>query len=60
MVLDLHDRAIDLVHRGVSAAQIEELDLAAAVRARDRFGPDDADGVRALRQELLAAMEALL
>jgi V/A-type H+-transporting ATPase subunit A len=59
MVLDLHDRAIDLVHRGVSAAQIEELDLAAAVRARDRFGPDDADGVRALRQELLAAMEAL-
>lgn len=59
MVLDLHDRAIDLVRRGVPGARIEALDLAAAVRARDRIGPSDAGGVRAVRDELLARMEAL-
>lgn len=59
MVLDLHDRAIDLVRRGVGAAALEEVDLAAAARARDQLGPDDADGVRALRDELLDALEAL-
>lgn len=59
MVLDLHDRALDVVGRGVSAALLEELDLSAAARARDRLAADDADGVRAVRDELLAAVEAL-
>jgi V/A-type H+-transporting ATPase subunit A len=59
MVLDIHDRAIDLVRHGVPAARIEALDLSAAARARDRIGPSDADGVRAVRDELIAALEAL-
>lgn len=59
MVLALHDRAIDLVRRGVAGALIESLDLAAAVRARDRLGPSDADGVRAIRDSLLDRLEEL-
>jgi len=59
MVLDLHDRALELVGRGVSAAQIEELDLSAAVRARDSVGPDDAAGVAAIRERLLERLGEL-
>lgn len=59
MVLALHDRAIDLVRRGVAAARIEELDLSDAVRARDRVGPDDAAGIDAIRDGLLARLEGL-
>ncbi len=59
MVLDLHERAIDLVRRGVPAARIEELDLSDAARARDHVGPEDVAGVEAIRDELLARMEAL-
>jgi V/A-type H+/Na+-transporting ATPase subunit A len=59
MVLDLHDRATDLVRRGVPAARVEELDLSPAARARDRVGADDAAGVHAVRGDLLARMEAL-
>ena len=59
MVLDLHERAIDLVRRGVPAARIEELDLSDAARARDDVGPEDVAGVEGIRDELLARMEAL-
>ncbi len=59
MVLDLHDRAIDLVRRGVPAEQIEELDLSDAARARDRVGPEDAAGVAAIRDALVGQLEAL-
>lgn len=59
MVLALHDRALDLVRRGVPAARVEELDLSGAARARDQVGPDDAAGVAAIRDRLLARMEAL-
>ena len=38
---------------------IEELDFSDAARARDRRRPDDADGVAAIRDALLARMEAL-
>jgi len=59
MVLDLHDRAIDLLRRGVPAERIEELDLSDAARARDRVGPEDAAGVAAIRDALLERLEAL-
>jgi len=59
MVLALHDRAIDLLGRGVPAAHIEELDLSDAARARDRVGPDDAAGVEAIRDGLLRRLESL-
>ena len=58
MVLAIHDRAIDLTHRGVPGARIEELDFSDAARARDRVGPEDAAGVDAIRDALLARMEA--
>ena len=59
MVLAIHDRAIDLTHRGVPGARIEELDFSDAARARDRVGPEDAHGVDAIRDALLARMEEL-
>ena len=59
MVLAIHDRAIDLTHRGVPGARIEELDFSDAARARDRVGPEDAGGVDAIRDALLARMEGL-
>ena len=59
MVLAIHDRAIDLTHRGVAGARIEELDFSDAARARDRVGPEDAHGVDGIRDALLARMEEL-
>ncbi len=59
MVLVIHDRAIDLTHRGVPGARIEELDFSDAARARDRVGPEDAHGVDVIRDALLARMEEL-
>jgi V/A-type H+-transporting ATPase subunit A len=59
MVLDIHDRAADLVRRGTPAARIEDLDLSDAARARDRAGPEDVASVAYTRDELLARMDAL-
>jgi V/A-type H+-transporting ATPase subunit A len=59
MVLAIHDRAIELIARGVPGSRIEELDFSDAARARDRVGPEDAAGVDATRDALLARMEAL-
>jgi V/A-type H+-transporting ATPase subunit A len=59
MVLDIHDRASDLVRRGVPAALIEGLNLSDAARARDRAGPEDVASVASTRDELLARMDAL-
>jgi hypothetical protein len=59
MVLDIHDRAADLVRRGTPAARIEDLDLSDAARARDRAGPEDVASVASTRDELLARMDAL-
>ncbi len=59
LVLALHDRAVDVVARGVPAARIEELDLSDAARARDVVPADDDAGVEAIRDALLARIEAL-
>jgi V/A-type H+-transporting ATPase subunit A len=59
MVLAIHDRALDLTRRGVPGARIEEVDVSDAARARDRVGPEDGQGVDAIRDALLARMEAL-
>jgi len=59
MVLDLHDRELELVRRGVPAERIEQLDLSDAVRARDNVGPEDAAGVAAIRDALLVRLEEL-
>jgi V/A-type H+-transporting ATPase subunit A len=60
MVLAIHDRAADLIERGVAGARIVELDYSDAARARDRVPGDDAAGVDAVRDALLERMEALL
>ncbi len=59
MVLDVADACDGLVRRGVAATTIEELDLSRVVRTREETGPDDVDGVRARRDQVLAALEAL-
>lgn len=59
LVLDLHDAALKLVRAGVPATAVEELDMSAAVRARDRVGPDDAAGVERIRDELLERLRSL-
>jgi hypothetical protein len=43
----------------VAAAAIEDVDLSAAVRARDSVGPEDAAGVARIGEELLERLEGL-
>jgi V/A-type H+-transporting ATPase subunit A len=59
MVLDVYDRCIDLVGRGVAVASIEGTDLSGLSRVRDEVGSDDAEGVRRRTVEVLTALEAL-
>jgi V/A-type H+-transporting ATPase subunit A len=58
LVLEVYDRCLAMVDRGVSAAVVEEIDLSGVSRVRDEVGPDDAAGVARRRDEVLAAMEA--
>ena len=55
----MYDRCLDLVERGVLAQDLEQLDLSAVVRARDETPADGADEVRAVRDGVLAVLEAL-
>jgi V/A-type H+-transporting ATPase subunit A len=58
-VLRVHDRCLDLVGAGVTAASIEEVDLSALIRARDTTPPDGAEAVGRLGDDLLAKLELL-
>jgi V/A-type H+-transporting ATPase subunit A len=53
-VLDVVDAAQDAVAAGSPAAVLEEIDFSPLVRAREETGPDDADGVLAHRDTVLA------
>jgi len=57
LVLEVYDRCLAMVDRGVSAAVVEDIDLSGVSRVRDEVGPDDAVGVARRRDEVLAAME---
>ncbi|MBK9181005.1 MAG: V-type ATP synthase subunit A [Acidimicrobiales bacterium] len=57
-VLAVHDRCQELVAAAVPASIIEETDLGPLIRARDAVGPDDAAGVVAVADGVLAALEA--
>jgi len=59
-VLAVHDRCQSLVDRGVLASVIEEVDWGPLVRARDETGPEDVEGIRARRDEVLAALDDLV
>ncbi len=50
MVLGLYDACLALLDRGISATEIEELDLSAVIRARDTVGPSDAAGVQMIAE----------
>jgi V/A-type H+-transporting ATPase subunit A len=56
LVLDIHDRSLELVAAGVASARIEAIDLSAATRARDATPPDGAGEVEAIRDQLLARL----
>jgi V/A-type H+/Na+-transporting ATPase subunit A len=57
LVLDVVASCEELVSRGVPAATVEEVDFSAVLRAREDVGPDDAAGVRARRDAVLARLE---
>ncbi|MGZ4319172.1 MAG: V-type ATP synthase subunit A, partial [Gaiellaceae bacterium] len=60
LVLDLHERCLELLRGGVPAAAIEEADLSAAIRARDSTPPDaSAEVIDEIRARLLARLGAL-
>ena len=59
LVLDLHERCLELLRSGVTAAAIEEVDLSDAIRARDQTRPDDAAEVDGVRTRLLARLGGL-
>jgi V/A-type H+-transporting ATPase subunit A len=56
-VLSVHDRCQDLVHDGVLASLIEEVDWGRLVRAREDTDPDDVRGVQSRRDEVLARLD---
>ena len=57
LVLDVVDRCLVLVDRGVAATELEEFDFGALIRAREE-APEQADLERC-RTEILTALEAL-
>jgi V/A-type H+-transporting ATPase subunit A len=59
LALDLHDRFVGLLERGVSASAIEAVDLSEAYRIRDQAPPDGAGDVDTVRVALLARLGEL-
>ncbi len=58
-VLAVVDRCDELVDRGVTAAEIEEVDWGPLVRTARECPPEDTDTVRARRDALLLVLEGL-
>lgn len=56
-VLAVADRCQHLVADGVPAAQVEEVDFTALVRAREEAGADDAASVRVHLEKMLARLQ---
>jgi V/A-type H+-transporting ATPase subunit A len=59
LVLDVVGACDDLITAGVPAALIEEFDFSPVIRARETVGPEDADGIRALADSVLADLRGL-
>ena len=59
MVLEIYDRCLDLVERGVPVVSVEAVDFSGVSRVRDEVGSGDADGVRRRTVEVLAALAAI-
>ncbi len=58
-VLAVHDRSLALLRAGALASLIEETDWGPLVRARDETGPEDAQGVGVLLEQVLADLDVL-
>jgi V/A-type H+-transporting ATPase subunit A len=57
LVLDIHNRSLELVAAGTPVARIaDELDFSLATRARDATPPNGVDEVEAIRAQLLARL----
>jgi V/A-type H+-transporting ATPase subunit A len=54
LVLDLHEACRERLAAGVAFSALEAVDVADVARAREAAGPDDAETVDRLREELLA------
>ena len=58
-VLQVHDRAMELVRGNVPVSLIEELDMSPLLRAKDFAAPDDAAVAQGAARQLLQQLEAL-
>ncbi len=58
-VLDVVDGCDALIERGVTAAEVEQLDFSPILRAAPDTAPDDIDGVRSRRARMLETLEGL-
>jgi V/A-type H+-transporting ATPase subunit A len=57
VVLDVYDRCLALVERGVAASGIEEVDLSGITRAGEETGPNDDEAVSKRGAEVLARLD---
>jgi V/A-type H+/Na+-transporting ATPase subunit A len=55
----VYDAGLDLLERHVAVSVVEDADLSEAFRARLTATPDGADAVRAVRERVVARLEAL-
>ena len=59
LVLGIHEASTARLEHGVALSRLEQVDLTAAVRARDDTPPDAADAVNRLAADLRARLEAV-
>ena len=58
-VLAVVDQCDELIDRGISAAEIEELDFSPLLRAAQETSPGDAEGVFTRREQMLSVLAGL-
>jgi V/A-type H+/Na+-transporting ATPase subunit A len=59
LVLAVSDRCLAVVEAGLPVSVMEEFDFAPVTRARDATGPDDAEAVLQVRDEVLTGLDGL-
>jgi V/A-type H+/Na+-transporting ATPase subunit A len=59
LVLEIHERLTGLLEQGVSAAELEAVDLSGALRARYDTPPDGGDEVEQIGRQLMRALDVL-
>ena len=59
LVLDVHERLINLLDGGMRVAELEAVDLSSALRARYDTAPDDAAEVERIGRDLMHALDGI-